>query len=63
MKATEIIDLSVEDLKVEITKESKALNTLKLNHAVSPLENPQVIKTTRQLVARLKTVLTQKEQV
>jgi|TARA_B100000767_G_C19390652_1_gene379723 large subunit ribosomal protein L29 len=63
MKATEIIDLSVEDLKVEITKESKALNTLKLNHAVSPLENPQVIKTTRRLVARLKTVLTQKEQV
>jgi len=63
MKATEIIDLSVEDLKVAITKESKALNTLKLNHAVSPLENPQVIKTTRRLVARLKTVLTQKEQV
>lgn len=63
MNATEIIDLSVEDLKVEITKESKALNTLKLNHAVSPLENPQVIKTTRRLVARLKTVLTQKEQV
>ena len=63
MKATEIIDLSVEDLKVEITKESKALNTLKLNHAVAPLENPQVIKTTRRLVARLKTVLTQKEQV
>lgn len=63
MKATEIIELSVEDLKVEITKESKALNTLKLNHAVSPLENPQVIKTTRRLVARLKTVLTQKEQV
>ena len=63
MKAKDIIELSVEDLKVEIAKESKALNTLKLNHAVSPLENPQVIKTTRRLVARLKTVLTQKEQV
>jgi|TARA_B110000211_G_C13989911_1_gene513499 large subunit ribosomal protein L29 len=63
MKATEILELSVEDLKVKITEESKALDTLKLNHAVSPLENPQVIKTTRRLVARLKTVLTQKEQV
>jgi large subunit ribosomal protein L29 len=63
MEAKDIIELSVEDLKVEIAKESKALNTLKLNHAVSPLENPQVIKTTRRLVARLKTVLTQKEQV
>ena len=63
MEAKDIIELSVEDLKVEIAKESKALNTLKLNHAVSPLENPQVIKSTRRLVARLKTVLTQKEQV
>ena len=63
MKATEKLELSVEDLKVKITEESKALDTLKLNHTVSPLENPQVIKTTRRLVARLKTVLTQKEQV
>jgi len=62
MKATEILELSVEDLKVKIAEESKALNNLKLNHAVSPLENPQVIKTTRRLVARLNTALTKKEQ-
>jgi len=62
MKAAEIRELSVEDLKSKIAEESKALNTLVLNHAVSPIENPTVIKTTRRLVARLKTVLNEKEQ-
>lgn len=62
MKAVEIRELSVEDLKSRIAEESKALNTLVLNHAVSPIENPMVIKSTRRLVARLKTVLTEKEQ-
>ncbi|MAS51702.1 MAG: 50S ribosomal protein L29 [Flavobacteriales bacterium] len=62
MKAAELRELSVEDLKAKIVEESKALNTLVLNHAVSPIENPVVIKTTRKLVARLKTILNEKEQ-
>jgi len=62
MKAAELRELSIEDLKAKIAEESNALNTLVLNHAVSPIENPVVIKTTRRLVARLKTVLNEKEQ-
>lgn len=62
MKAAEIRELSVEDLKAKIAEESKALENLQLSHAVSPVENPVVIKTTRRLVARLKTVLNEKEQ-
>ena len=62
MKAAEIRELSVEDLKLKIAEETKTLSTLNLNHAVSPIENPQVIKITRRLVARLKTVLNQKSQ-
>ncbi|MDA9328633.1 50S ribosomal protein L29 [Flavobacteriales bacterium] len=62
MKAAEIRELSVEDLKSKIAEETKALSTLNLNHAVSPIENPQVIKITRRLVARLKTVLNEKSQ-
>ena len=50
MKAAEIRELSVEDLKSKIAEETKALSTLNLNHAVSPIENPQVIKITRRLV-------------
>ena len=62
MKAAEIRELSVEDLKAKIAEETKALENLQLSHAVSPVENPLVIKSTRRLVARLKTVLNEKEQ-
>ena len=63
MKAAEIRELSTEDLKFRIVKESKALKALVLNHAVSPIEDPTIIRSTRRLVARLKTILTEKEQV
>ena len=62
MKATELRELSVEDLKLKLGEESKAQKALLLNHAVSPIENPMVIRSSRRLVARLKTVLKQKEQ-
>ena len=62
MKAAELRELSIEDLKEKLAQESKALNSLVLNHAVSPIENPMIIKSTRRLVARLKTILKQKEQ-
>ena len=62
MKAVELLKLSVEDLKAKLAEESKSLRSLILNHAVSPIENPMVIKSNRRLVARLKTVLKQKEQ-
>ena len=63
MKAAEIRELSTEDLKFRIVEESKALKALVLNHAVSPIEDPTIIRSTRRLVARLKTILTEKEQV
>ncbi len=62
MKAAELRELSIEDLKEKLAQESKTLNSLVLNHAVSPIENPTVIKSNRRLVARLKTILKQKEQ-
>lgn len=61
MKAAELKELSVEDLKAKIVEETKALESLKLNHAVSPLENPLVIRAARKGVARLKSALSLKE--
>mgnify|MGYP001482355161 CR=1 FL=1 len=55
MKAAELRDLSVEDLKEKIVEESKALNTLVLNHAVSPIENPLQIRETRRIISRILT--------
>lgn len=50
-------DLTVEELKETIASESKKLQQLKFNHAVSTLENPMNIRETRKNIARLNTEL------
>ena len=60
MENKEIIALSVQELKEKIKEEKANLNKMKLNHAVSPLENPMRIRVTRKNIARLTTELTKK---
>ena len=57
MKASTLVELSVEELQGQVQSESKNLANLKLNHSVSPLENPLVIRNARVNIARLKTEL------
>lgn len=57
MKASTLKDLTVAELQTKIVEETKVLANYKLNHAVSPLENPLVIRNTRVNIARLKTEL------
>lgn len=61
MKQSVITELSNDDLLERIEEESKQLNKLKLNHAVSPLENPQKIVVYRKTIARLKTELRKRQ--
>ena len=61
MKIKEINELDAKGLAENIETEVAKLNQLKLNHAVSPLENPSQIKSVRRDIARLKTVLRQRE--
>ena len=55
MKSSEIRELSNQELLERIDNEKTALVRMKLNHAISPLENPQKIKETRKTIARLMT--------
>ena len=55
MKNTEIKDLTTKELDEKIQEERKNLEHMKLNHAVSPLENPLKIKYSRRMIARLVT--------
>jgi large subunit ribosomal protein L29 len=57
MDQAEIKQLSTSDLQTRVQDEKTVLLKLKLNHAVSPIENPQKIKFARKLVARLQTEL------
>ena len=59
MKIAEIRELSVADLKERIDAERTNLNQLKMNHAISPLEDSSKIKKARKNIARMLTVLSQ----
>lgn len=55
MKQADIKLLSDSDLLEKVKDEKSALAKLKLNHAVSPIENPAKITESRKTVARLNT--------
>ena len=61
MKKEEIKDLSIKDLRDRIEVAEKAYRELKVTHAISPVDNPAKITADRREIARLKTVLRQKE--
>ena len=55
MKSSEIKELTSIELQERLENEESMLVRLKMNHAVSPLDNPNKIVVTRKNVARLKT--------
>ena len=60
MKSAEIKEMSVQDLEERIAAEKVNLTQLKVQHAVSPIENPSIIKKSRRDIARMLTILGQK---
>jgi len=61
MKTSEIKELSTAEIQERIATESDALVRLKMNHAVSPVDNPQSIRASRRTIARLSTILRQRQ--
>ncbi len=61
MKINEVNELADKDLREKLENAQAALQQMKLNHSVTPLENPSQIKATRRDIARMKTVLRQRE--
>jgi len=61
MKVSEVREMSVADLRDRIDLEKNNLDTMKLNHAISPLEDTSKIRKTRQDIARMITILAEKE--
>ncbi|MEI6577287.1 MAG: 50S ribosomal protein L29 [Bacteroidota bacterium] len=56
-----IIELTTAEIKERLDEEKRQLTKLKMNHAVSPLENPNKIKAYRKTIARLMTELRKRE--
>ena len=61
MKIKEVKELETKDLVEKLENAQAALDTLKLNHQISPLENPSQIKAARRDIARMKTELRSRE--
>ena len=61
MKIKEVRELETKDLVERIDAEVAKSNQMKLNHAITPMENPSEIKATRRDIARMKTVLRERE--
>ena len=61
MKTSEIKELTTKEIVERMQTEEENLVRLRLNHAISPLENPMKLKEAKKNVARLKTVLRQRE--
>ncbi len=61
MKQSEIKELSVEELAQKLATLRKEYEDMKITHAVSPLENPMLIRKTRRTVARIATELNKRE--
>ena len=61
MKTSEIRELSTPDLIERIDTEQTMLVRMKLNHAITPLDNPSKIKQTKITIARLLTELKKRE--
>ncbi len=60
-KYEEVKDLSNEELIKQIADSKVRLQRLRFNHAISPLENPNVLGETRKHIARLKTEFRKRE--
>lgn len=61
MKVSEIKEMAINEIVERLQIEKENLVRLKLNHAVSPLENPNKLKETKAAIARLKTILRERE--
>jgi large subunit ribosomal protein L29 len=61
MKTREIKELNSKEIQERMDAEQEHLVRLKLNHAISPLDNPLQIKEVRRTIARFATELRQRE--
>ena len=61
MKAKELKNLSVEELTKKLDELKKDLFMLRMQHATNQLDNPMRLATVKKDIARIKTIIREKE--
>ena len=58
MKKEDIKELSTDELRLRLAEERSLYGKMKMNHSISPIENPMKIRSTRRGIAVIETELT-----
>ena len=61
MKKEQIREMSTDDLRERLQQMEKDYLQLRINHSVTPLDNPAQITADRRMIARVKTELRRRE--
>ena len=61
MKTKELHELTVNELNAKIKELSEELFNLRFRHAIGQLENPASLKTCKKDIAKIKTILRERE--
>ncbi len=61
MKNSEIRELTTKEVIEKLEDEKSLLVRMRLNHAISPLDNPNKLGESKRLVARLNTEIRKRE--
>ena len=61
MKPAELKDLSIKELDAKLTDLKQELFNLRFQHAINQLDNPLRLKVVRKDIARVKTIIREKE--
>ena len=61
MKINEIKDLTTEELNQKVEELKAELFNLRFQHATNQLDNPRVITEVKRTIARVKTILRERE--
>ena len=61
MKATEIRNMTTEELEAKVAELKKDLFFLRMQHATNQLDNPVKIAVVKKDIARIKTIIREKQ--
>lgn len=61
MKAQQLREMQSEELNVKLTELKQELFNLRFNHATGQLTNPMQLNTCKKDIARIKTILKERE--
>ena len=61
MRTKELHELTVDELNVKLKELSEELFNLRFRHAIGQLENPAALKNCKKDIAKIKTILRERE--